>query len=139
VFQGFDDGRANLRLQLFLTQVLAAGRRLLSLLTWFAVIAMVAGVSAYWRLTDESSVLKTQLIAVVFLGPPLVLLHFVLVLRLIRFRIGLFTPARWFRVLLTSRWLAASMLLQPWYWGLLLVSFLASLAIVPFAVILAVF
>lgn len=137
---GFGDGgRAGARLNLALTQVLVAGRRLLSVLTWFAVIALVAGIFAYWQLSDEASALRILLLALVFLGPPVVLLHLVLVLRLLRFRIGLFTPRGWFRALLASRLLATGILLQPWYWGLQIVSLLASMAIIPFAVLLALF
>lgn len=136
---GFDDGRATARLNFVLTQVLVAGRRLLSLLTWFALIALAAGVFAYWRLSEETSALQTLLLALVFLGPPIVLMHLVLVLRLLRLRIGLSAPRSWLRILLASRLLATGILLQPWYWGLQLVSLLASMAIIPLAVLVALF
>jgi hypothetical protein len=140
MFRGFEDHGmyADMRASAGLLRVLSAARRLLFLFTWFAVIAMAAGIYAYWQLSDSASALGTLLLALLLLGPPLVLLHFVLVLRLLGLRFAVFTPRAWLRVLLASRVLAAGTLMQPWYWGLLLVSILASLAIVPFALLVAI-
>jgi hypothetical protein len=140
MFRGFEDRSvyADLRASAGLLRVLAAARRLLFVFTWFAIIAMGAGIYAYWQLSNSASALGTLLLALVLLGPPLVLLHFVLVLRLLGLRFAVFTPRRWLRLVLASRVLAAGTLLQPWYWVLLLLSLLASLAIVPFALLVAI-
>jgi hypothetical protein len=140
MFRGFEEraGYADLRASVGVLRVLSAARRLLMLFTWFAIIAMCAGIFAYWQLSDSSSALRTLLLALVLLGPPLVLLHFVLILRLLGLRFAVFTPRSWLRLVLASRVLAAGTLLQPWYWGLLFVSVLASLAIVPFALLVAI-
>jgi hypothetical protein len=140
MFRGFEDRGtyADLRASAGLIRVLSAARRLLFLFTWFAIVAMGAGISAYWQLSDSASALGTLRLALLLLVPPLVLLHFVLVLRVLGLRFAVFTPRSWLRVVLASRVLAAGTLMQPWYWGLLLVSLLASLAIVPFALLIAI-
>ena len=120
-------------------RLLAIGRRLLTFLGWLSFLSLVAGAFAFFRLTDMDNPLATLVLALVFLGPPLVLLHFVTVLRLARARFGLSLPSRGLRSLLAVRGLSLGPLLHPWYWFLLAVAVVASLAMLPFAAALAVF
>ena len=120
-------------------RLLAIGRRLLTFLGWLSFLSLVAGAFAFFRLTDMDNPLATLVLALVFLGPPLVVLHFVLVLRIARARYGLLLPGRGLRSLLAVRGLSLGPLLHPWYWFLLAVAVVASLAMLPFAAALAVF
>jgi hypothetical protein len=109
----------------------------ISVWTGFGLLALVAGGYAYSQLFIPSDRVAAVILAVLLLGPPLVLLHFVTVLRVVRHRFSLAGPPAWLRTLLATRLFKVGIVMQPWYWMLLGCACLGSLTLVPLAVTLA--
>ena len=117
--------------------VLTFARRAVTLLSWLAALLVAAAVFAYARLLPDLTPAGAVVIGVLLFIPPLALLHFALVLRLLRLRFDPFEARTWERVLTLSRLARAGLLLNPVYWSSVVVLGLASLIVVPFAVVLA--
>jgi hypothetical protein len=106
---------------------------------WLGVAALLAGAFALGQLATSEDPAAAVVLAVLFLGPPLVVLHFVLLLRLVRLRLGFFTSSNVLRTLLAARMLSLGAFMHPWYWALLAGSTFACFAIVPVALAIAIF
>jgi hypothetical protein len=117
-----------------LIRLLAIARRITLLLTWLGAIALLGGAFALRELATSEDPVAALILAVVLLGPPLVVLHFVMVLRLVQLRLGLFVGGGLLRTLLAARMLSFGMLMHPGYWVLLASSIAACVVIVPVSI-----
>jgi hypothetical protein len=122
-----------------LVRLLALARRIVSLLTWLAVIALLAGIYAFSQLAGSDEPAAALVLLVILIGPPLVLLHFVMLLALARMRFGFLGGSGLLRSLIAMRMLSLGAFMHPWYWLLLVASTFACLAMVPLAIGVAIF
>lgn len=122
-----------------LVRVLAVARRIVSILMWLGVIALLAGVYAFAQLAASDDPAAALVLAILLIGPPLVVLHFVALLQLARLRFGFLAGSGLLRSLIAMRLLSLGAFMHPWYWLLLVAATFACLAIVPLAVGVAVF
>ncbi len=122
-----------------LVRVLAIARRIVSILMWLGVVAFFAGIYAFAQIASSDEPAAALVLLVLLVGPPLVLLHFVLLLQLARVRFGSFAAGSLLRSLVAMRMLSLGAFMHPWYWLLLVAATFACLATVPLAVGVAVF
>lgn len=117
--------------------LLTFARRTVAMVSWLALLLIGGAGFAYVRLAPDLSPAGRALVAVLLFAPPLALLHFALVLRLLRLRFDPFGSRTWLRLLTSSHLLRAGVLLNPLYWSSIVVVGFASLIVVPFAVVIA--
>jgi hypothetical protein len=122
-----------------IVRLLALARRLLVILLWLGVAGLVAATVAFAQLATADEPLRAVVLAVVCFAPPLVVLHFVLLVRLAGLRFGAVSPVGWVRGVLALRALSMAPLLQPPYWLLLVLGILGCVGLVPLALGLALF
>ena len=89
-----------------LVRVLAVARRIVAILFWLGIVALLAGIYAFAQLASSDEPLAALVLLVVLIVPPLVLLHFVLLLQLARVRFGSFAAGSLLRSLVAMRMLS---------------------------------
>lgn len=117
-------------------EVLRFARRAVSIVSWLAFAMLAGALFAYVGLVEGLTRGEAILVALLF-TPPLALVHFALVLRVLRLRFDPFAPGAWVRLLLTTRVLGTGLLLSPAYWASVVVLAASSFIVVPVAVLLA--
>lgn len=117
--------------------LLTFARRTVAMVSWLAVLLLGAAAFAYVGLAPELTRAGAVVVGVLLFVPPLALLHFALVLRLLRLRFDPFGSGTWLRLLTMGRFLGAGLLLNPLYWSSVVVLGFASLIVVPFAVVIS--
>lgn len=117
--------------------LLTFARRAVALVSWLAVLLIAAAVFAYVRLLPDLTPAGAVIVGVLLFAPPLALVHFALVLRLLRLRFDPFGSMSLLRFFTVSRLLGAGLLLNPVYWSSVVVLGFSSLIVVPFAVVIA--
>lgn len=117
--------------------LLTFARRTVSLVSWLAVLLIAAAVFAYVRLLPELTPAGAAIVGVLLFAPPLALVHFALVLRLLRLRFDPFGSMSLLRFFTFRGVVGAGLLLNPVYWSSVVVLGFSSLIVVPFAVVIA--
>jgi hypothetical protein len=117
--------------------LLTFARRTVSLVSWLAVLLIAAAVFAYVRLLPELTPAGAAIVGVLLFAPPLALVHFALVLRLLRLRFDPFGSMSLLRFFTSRGVVGAGLLLNPVYWSSVVVLGFSSLIVVPFAVVIA--
>jgi len=116
--------------------LLTFARRTVAVVSWMAVLLLAAAVFAYVGLAPGLPPAGAAIVGVLLFAPPLALLHFALVLRLLRPQFEPFGPASWLRLLTVSRLFGGGLLFSPLYWSSVVVLGFSSLVVVPSAVVL---
>lgn len=117
--------------------VLTFARRAVSIVSWASFVFLAGALFAYVELVRGLSTGAAVLIGVLLFTPPLALLHFAMVLRVLRLRFDPFASTTWVRMLLFPRVLGTGLLLNPLYWSSVVVLGLSSVIVVPFAIVLS--
>ena len=117
--------------------LLTFARRAVDVVSWLSVLLLAGAVFAYVGLAPDLSLASRVVVAVLLFTPPLALLHFAMVLRLLRLRFDPFGSGIWLRLLTLSRFVGAGLLLSPLYWSSVVVLGFSSLIVVPFAVVIS--
>ncbi|MGE0229415.1 MAG: hypothetical protein AB7I38_06295 [Dehalococcoidia bacterium] len=117
--------------------LLTFARRVVTLVSWLSVVMLAGAVFAYVRLIPDLTSFGVAFVGLLLFVPPLALLHFALVLRLLRLRFDPFGSGAWLRLLTFSRLVGSGLLLSPSYWASVVVLGFASIIVVPFAVVLS--
>lgn len=118
-------------------KVLRFARRAVSIVSWLAFAMLAGALFAYVGLVEGLTRGEAILVALLLFTPPLALVHFALVLRVLRLRFDPFAPGPWVRLLLTTRVLGTGLLLSPAYWASVVLLAASSFIVVPVAVLLA--
>lgn len=117
--------------------LLAFARRAVSVVSWASFVCFAGALFAYVGLVRGLNTGAAVLVAVLLFAPPLALLHFAMVLRLLRLRFDPFASGTWVRMLLFPRILGSGLLFNPFYWSSVVVLGLSSVIVVPFAVVVS--
>ena len=117
--------------------LLTFARRTVTLVSWLSVVLLAGAAFAYVRLVPDLTPFGVAFVGVLLFLPTLALLHFALVLRLLRLRFDPFGSGAWLRLLDFTRLLGSGLLLSPSYWASVVVLGFSSIIVVPFAVVLS--
>jgi hypothetical protein len=120
-----------------IVRLLGLAWRLLTALLWLGVVGLFAAAYVAVQLVTRLDPVLAVALAVVCFVPPLVVLHFVLLVRLAAVRFGLVSAARWMRRVPTLSVLGMAPLLQSSYWLLLVAAVAGCVALLPLALGLA--